>query len=334
MLDDALRHETENLKKTWMQYDASMLRDYLVADVEDPSLNLQSILSRHFLLEQLAGENFAALREHEFRFAIFANWIIRLAKKNFDDEARAELLFALRQGADNFEGIPIPPCVSQTFKQLKSGDAQAIPNYIEAALTSRDNIPAILPNTFQHLWKTTLANETFPRISVVEPACGSANDYRFLESYGLAKFLDYTGFDLCEKNIQNARAMFPNVNFDIGNALHLEVPEKSFDACFVHDLYEHLSISAMEKALAETCRVTHSALCLNFFSMHEDPDHIVRPVDDYHWNTLSLDKIRDLLTMHGFQTQAIHIPTFLQTCFNHTETHNPNAYTLIARKAV
>ena len=39
-------------------------------------------------------------------------------------------------------------------------------------------------------------------------ACGSANDYRFLHSCGVADFLDYTGYDLCAKNIQNARGIF------------------------------------------------------------------------------------------------------------------------------
>lgn len=311
-----------------MQYDASMLRDYLVADVEDPRLNIQSILSRHFLLEQLgAAEKFTTLREHEFRFAIFTNWLLRLARKHFDDESKAELLFALQKSADNFEGTPIPPAISKTFQQLKTAP---IPNYIEQSLATTTSFENLL-NTFQHLWNQTLATETFPKISVVEPACGSANDYRFLDAYGLSRFLDYAGFDLCEKNIQNAREMFPAVRFEVGNAMHLTLPDKSIDCCFVHDLFEHLSIEAMERSLAETCHVTRSAMALNFFSMHEAEDHIIRPVDNYHWNIVSLDKIRDLLTSHGFEIQSIHIPTFLKTCFAHNETHNPNAYTLIAR---
>jgi hypothetical protein len=44
-----------------MQHDAGMLRDYLVAGVEDPRLNLQSVLSRHFLARALTGERFRAL---------------------------------------------------------------------------------------------------------------------------------------------------------------------------------------------------------------------------------------------------------------------------------
>ena len=46
----------------------------------------------------------------------------------------------------------------------------------------------------------------------------------------------------------------------------------------------------MEVAVAEICRVTCEGICAGFFGMHEEEDPIVRPVDDYHWNTLSLVK--------------------------------------------
>ncbi len=40
---------------------------------------------------------------------------------------------------------------------------------------------------------------------MLEAACGSANDYRFLHAFGFAPFLDYAGFDISPKNIDNAR---------------------------------------------------------------------------------------------------------------------------------
>ena len=55
------------------------------------------------------------------------------------------------------------------------------------------------------------------RLSVLEAACGSANDYRFIEAFGLARLLDYTGFDLCEKNIFNAKQLFPMAQFNVDN---------------------------------------------------------------------------------------------------------------------
>src|SRR5262249_28346975 len=44
----ALKQETESLARSWARHESAWLRDYLVAGVEDPRINLQSILSRHF----------------------------------------------------------------------------------------------------------------------------------------------------------------------------------------------------------------------------------------------------------------------------------------------
>ena len=49
MIEPSLQEESDKLARSWMQHDAGMLRDYLVAGVEDPRLNVQSVLSRHFL---------------------------------------------------------------------------------------------------------------------------------------------------------------------------------------------------------------------------------------------------------------------------------------------
>ena len=68
-MEESLRLETEKLVRSWIQYDAPFLRDYLVADVEDPRINVQSILSRHFLIATLFGEKVRELVLHELRFA-------------------------------------------------------------------------------------------------------------------------------------------------------------------------------------------------------------------------------------------------------------------------
>src|SRR6266404_3951789 len=73
-----LKLETKRLEKSWMQYDAAMLQDYLIEEVEDPRINIQSILSRHFLIEGLFGNRFAALQKEELRFAAVMNWLLRL----------------------------------------------------------------------------------------------------------------------------------------------------------------------------------------------------------------------------------------------------------------
>jgi hypothetical protein len=64
--------------------------------------------------------------------------------------------------------------------------------------------------------------------------------------------------------------------------------------------------------------------------MDEMPDHIVRPVADYHINTLSLARTEALFTLHGFTSVPLHIGTYLLRRVGCTETHNPDAYTFLA----
>jgi ubiquinone/menaquinone biosynthesis C-methylase UbiE len=167
---------------------------------------------------------------------------------------------------------------------------------------------------------------------VFEPACGSGNDYRFLRSFGIARFLDYTGLDLCAKNVENARALFPQARFEEGNVFEINAQDNAFDLLSVHDLFEHLSIEGLHAAVKELCRVARRAICANFFQMDEIPDHVVRPTDEYHWNLLSMDQIKKLFATHGFSGQIIQIKSFLRQEFGCDYTHNLNAYTFILQR--
>ena len=73
-----------------MQHESAKLREYLVVGIEDPRINLQSILSRHFLLRALFGDKFRELMEHECRFAAIVNWFKALDAKS-DPEAHRRL---------------------------------------------------------------------------------------------------------------------------------------------------------------------------------------------------------------------------------------------------
>ena len=342
----SLRDEATRLAQAWMRHEAGMLQDYLVQDVEDPRLNVQSILTRHFLIEQLFGERFAGLQEQELRFALAANWLLSLLRRSAGADDFAAVFHALQQGADNAEGTEIPAYIRQTFAAFPSGPgagepdsmAIAIPNYFAQFLTetafnqSPPRLPPRALDTFAEVWPQALTTAESGRLKILELACGSANDYRALAASGLARRLDYTGLDLCEKNVTNARNLFPGIDFAVGNAFALEASDLSFDCAFAHDLYEHLSISAMETALAELGRVTRSAFSLGFFNMHEEDDHVVQPVEEYHWNTLSLPRVRTLLEEKGFSVQAIHLDTYLTWRFGCDQTHNKNAYTLVGRR--
>ena len=331
-----------------MQHDAGMLRDYLVAGVEDPRINLQSILSRHFLARALTGDRLGVLMEQECRFAAAMNWLTGQTAKLHEAEELELMLYALRRGADNAEGIEIPGFIVQIFAALPTAAGSlTILNYVESFLlgtqmrSGRANLHEPSLDTFRDLWHQALAPDASPHqlstlnsinsqlLSLLEPACGSANDYRFLDRYGLARLVRYTGFDLCAKNIENARALFPDVPFAVGNVFEIAAPDKAYDLCIIHDLFEHLSPEAMQAAVREVCRVTHQGLCIGFFNMDEIHDHQVRPVDDYHWNLLSMARMRELFAACGFAARVVHIGTFLRHQVGCELTHNPNAYTFL-----
>lgn len=312
-----------------------MLRDYLVADVEDPRLNVQSILTRHFLIFALTGAH-QDLADHELRFAAALNWLLRIAKANPDPDTLAAVRYALEHGADNAEGIDLPHHVRLTFQSLPAtGDGWAIGHYLDSALAGtafmmgEPRLPEAALNTFAAQWRRVLAGAPTSPCRVLEPACGSANDYRLLAACGLVAHLDYTGFDLSAKNVANAQSLFPGARFHVGNVFEIEADDHAYDYGFVHDLFEHLSLAGLAAAVHSLCRVTRRGLCLHFFNLDEIDEHIVRPVDDYHWNTLSLDRVLDLFAAEGFTGQTFHIGTFLRERYGCEQTHNPNAYTLL-----
>jgi SAM-dependent methyltransferase len=339
MLEPNLRIETEKLARSWLRHNAVWLDDYLVAGVEDPRYNLQSIFSRHFLVYALAGKRFEPLMEEEYRFAAALNWFLDLTRAVVDAEELQAVLHALKQGADNAEGREIPRWVVRLHQSLPAEACGThIANYMEALLSrtrleSGKAVPAADSlDLFAKIWREVLqqiVSDSGKRLTVLEPACGSANDYRFLDAYGLAPLLDYTGFDLCDSNVQNARQRFPSVRFEVGNVFGIAAQDGAYEVCFVHDLLEHLSPEGLEKAVAELCRVTRRGLCVNFFQMNEMPDHVIRPMDEYYWNTLSLDRVRELFLARGFAGQVFHIGRFLQDKVGADTKHNSNAYTFL-----
>ncbi|OHB76813.1 MAG: hypothetical protein A2Z25_04000 [Planctomycetes bacterium RBG_16_55_9] len=332
-VEENLKLETERLTKCWMRHGRSTLRDYLVRDVEDPRINVQSILTRHFLVRQLFDGRFDDLMEHELRFCLVVNWLLHLLKKPVHARQLHAVLDALLMREEEAEELKIPSYISETFAAL------TLPNYICDLLTwspietTEVPIRPHLLSTFETIWREVLAGEHPQRISVLEAACGSANDYRFIDAFGIGRLLDYTGFDLCEKNIRNAKQMFPAAHFKVGNVLEIDAQDKAFDCCFVHDLFEHLSMRALEVAIAEICRVTRNGICVGFFNMYEGDRHVVEAVGDYHWNKLSVAETKAAFERYGIVVDVIHIDAFLRSKFGCSDTHNKGAYTFIIRQS-
>lgn len=354
-MDESLKQESEKLARSWMQHQAPWLRDYLVTGVEDPRINLQSILSRHFLLRAVCGTRFEELMDQELRFAAIMNWLLPIGQRGAAADEFEALLFGLRKGVDNVEGISIPAWAIRFYSELPATvEGISIPNYVEEFLglsihqasTPRSGFPSTaplsspqsgVPDAFCRAWSCALGREAkgagSARVSVLEPACGSANDYRFFDAYGLGPLIAYTGFDLCPTNIENARALFPSVRFEGWNVFEIDAADASFDLCVVHDLFEHLSVAGLERAIQEVCRVTRRGLCAHFFQMDEIAAHIVRPVEQYHWNLLSMSRVRELFAKSGFRGQVLHIGSFVRQRTGCDRTHNPNAYTFLLERA-
>lgn len=337
-MDASLQAETEALRRAWDRHEATFLRDYLVAGVEDPRFNVQSVLTRHGLLGLVFGDRFAALRGQELPFAAALNWLLAQQAELAEPEGRAALRYGLERDAENVEGLVIPRFLRALWRTLPVvADGVTVPNYLAEILAAPPSTvaEASATDTFSRLWTACLAAEPTPAtpLAVLELACGSANDYRALAASGLTRFLAYTGLDLSAKNIANAQAQFPGARFLEGNVLAIPAADRAFDCVFAHDLFEHLSPAALPVAVAECCRVARRAACLGCFSAAEVPDHVIRPTGDYHWNTLSVERMLALFEAQGFTAQVIHIGTFLKWLTGDGTTHNPNAYTFVLQAA-
>jgi hypothetical protein len=68
--------------------------------------------------------------------------------------------------------------------------------------------------------------------------------------------------------------------------------------------------------------------------MDEIGEHVLRPVEQYHWNLLSVTRMRQLFDSYGFTAQVLHVATFLRQTVGCGQTHNPNAYSFFLRRRI
>ena len=328
-----LSKETNALREAWMRHDNAFLKDYLISDVEDPRIHFPSIFTRGMVAETLFPEKFRELIWEEYRFGICMSYLRRVFHQRPSSGTPRLLLKALEKGDESFQSIPLPGYFHESWKLLRSLPSTS--NYISECLEQGASggktaeLTQSLLNCFQDRWRDVLPDKFKESLEVMEPACGSANDYRFLHSYGFSAFIHYQGFDICPKNISNARDLFPDIDFKEGSVFEIDAEDRAIDYLYVHDLFEHLSIEGMERGLAEVCRVTRGTACLCFFNMAERADHLVQPKEGYHWNRLSLEKVCRFLESRCQQLQTIHVSSFLNQAFACGDYHNPGAYALV-----
>ncbi len=264
---------------------------------QNPRINVQSILLRHALIHRLFGDRFDDVMEAELRLAVELNEAIRTR--------------AIELGV--------------TMKSYLNPKRAAAVRQVDEVLGGRDT-------QFAARWADLLGGEQAKPIKVLEFACGSANDYRAFVEYGLAPFLDYSGVDLTEKNILNARSRFPGVTFQVGSILDLPFSDGAFDVVIASDIFEHLPIDDMVRALGQAERLAGHAVVLTFFSMADIPDHVVSPTGVYHWNRLSRSKVEALLDQRFESVVVTHINALLVERYAYPHSFNDNAWTIVASR--
>lgn len=287
------------LERTWAHLPSEMLDSYLVSGYQNPRINVQSILVRHFFIRRLFGDEFDELMEEEIRFALKLNETLRI---------RAHEL-----------GVTMGSFIDP----VRHADVRRVDKVIDGRDTE-----------FADRWAAALADRRAVPLSVLEFACGSANDYRAFVDHGLARFLDYRGVDLTAKNIANARRRFPGVHFEVGDVVSLPYPDGAFDCVIASDLFEHLALDDMERALDEAGRLARRAVILSFFNMSDIPDHRVRPKGAYHWNRLSRTRVEAQLRRRLPSVTATPIATWLAERYDYPHSYNRHAWTIVAERPI
>jgi len=292
------RIERRLLKQAWVNVPQERLQGYLVSSMQNPVINVQSILARHELIRELDGDMHDGLMEEELRWAVEKNRGLRTRRQEL-----------LREHGADFKAIKRSGKWQEAYDEVMSGEQP----YAEAWTKALD------------------AGPEASRTSVIEAACGSANDYRFFHSYGLAGRVDYTGIDITEANIQNCRKMFPGVDFRVGDVQDLPVADNSYDWAVAHDLLEHLSPSAFNRAIDEFCRVSKRGVIISFFYMQDTPEHTITPRRYYHMNELSRGRIEERFAKYCSQVDWVKIRPMLAERYDFDGYYNSRAWTMVAR---
>jgi len=330
-MDQALFLEELNLRLAWDCHPSEYLDRYLVSGVQDPRINGQSILTRAWLIDTLHPGRFDALIDEELRFGAVLTWIVQELEKG---SKRCELLDAMESTCRT----RAPDFVLAAYSWLQE-ETCSIPDYITGALGEcccdlpRRWLSDPVLDVFMTIWNEQLSRLPISSLSVLEAACGSANDYRFLHRCGIARFLHYTGIDIAPKNIANARSRHPDTNFLVQSILATDLPDHSYDCLYCHDLLEHLSPDALEHALAEMSRLARTDILLHFFNGKPSGNHEIVLLEPYHRNRLSMEKIASFFERLGATATVLEMDRWFREKIGSPGYHNPNAFSLIVEKS-
>ncbi len=318
--------ESELLRRSWERCDAATLDQYLVAGVEDPRINVPSILTRSLLCDSLFPGRYTRLIEEELRFGFAMTWLLTQPEQGV--ESSSLLATAVGKGwNDQLDFIRDALHHFQHNTCLPDHAADHLKSPPQSRL-----LPSQTLDTYQAVWRRELADASHDGCSLFEPACGSANDFRYLASSGLGRFVRYTGIDVAPKNIANARRHFPDVDFRNGDLLDNGFADGAFDYSFVHDLFEHLSPDAAQQSIREILRITRREAWLHFFNAADMSSHHIRKVGSYYWNTLSIGRLLSLVEQYASHVEVVSIAELARAKCGLTDYYNLGAYAIIASR--
>lgn len=316
--------EGKRLGAHWDRIGPTELNRYLIQEVEHPAYNPQSILIRAFLIDRLFPAEGDAIVEEELYFSACACFALLGQREGWFPA----LYRKLKQGCDD-DGLP---AFLRGESRERFGPAfDLMELYSEIAICLSVGFDDF-SSPFEKTWRTFLGGRRSEGCEVLELGCGSANDYRFLEQFGVAEFLEYRGIDVSSSNVRNAASRFPKVTFTLDDVCDLDAKDKTVDVAFAFDLYEHLSPSSISTALSESLRITRDELWISLFNAEHIAHHEIRPEGDYHWNLLSIPELAAEIETEGFEAESISIAQELEGRFEGYRHYNTEAHILIARR--
>jgi len=316
--------EGHQLGLHWSCYGPKYLDSYLIQNVEHPAINPQSVLTRAFVVDRLVSARFETIIEDELLFAACACHALQQHSKG----RLSELLKCIQQEPPHAE---LPRFLSPDFlsRQRCHIDLKQLIMTLGACITLGFDW---MQSPFEKIWSRALADIKPAGERMLEVGCGSANDYRFWDRYGIARLIDYTGIDVCATNVSNAQTRFPNARFRLGDACSIDEADGTFKVVFCFDLLEHLSEQAIGAAMSEFERLSQDEIWISTFNAGPFANHQIRPVDGYHWNTLSLCELSQHLNDAGFAPEIVSVSAELERRFCGYHHYNQNAYILIGRR--
>ena len=111
----------------------------------------------------------------------------------------------------------------------------------------------------------------------------------------------------------------------------VDASDGAYDWAVAHDLLEHLSPQAFNRAIDELCRVTKRGVLISFFMMGQHPEHKIVPRRFYHVNDLSKDRISERFAEHCSDIQWVDIRPMVKELTGFGGYYSGRAWTFIAR---